>query len=260
MTELKFQAAWQPPLGKSEDDATMARLTILLGLKNLTQYKGEDQPDSDFLVIPVYHLAEWIAENYWALLHEPRKSDNNSSDDAFMRRHNLIAAQRGFVLPRIQIVANGDDVFVSAARKRGKFAEIQFVNSAEALLPRNQVASTLKQFIGHVIERLDSQNLVDTPLHEYWQLLSEKNVEIEVFCRLMDALGLSPYSDYEYIEKTLESALTAFGEMATYDLCLAATPQTITMAIKTADHALTVAKHAAPIALNRSGFAGGRLV
>jgi hypothetical protein len=251
MTDFKLQAAWQPALGTSEDDATIARLVILLGAKNLTQYKGTDQPDGDFLVIPVYHLAEWIAENYWALMHEPQKSDSAGGDDSFMRRHSVIAAQRGFVLPRVQIVPNGDEIRVNATRKRGKFADIQFVNSADALLPRNQVASTLKHFIGHVIERLNSQKLVDTPLHEYWQLITETDADQEVFCRLMGALGLSPYRDYEDVEKILESAIASLGEIATYDLCLASTPETIAMSVRMADKALAFAKDAAPIALEK---------
>src|SRR5262245_53839972 len=39
---------------------------------------------------PVYFLAEWIAENWWPLLWEPRKSEEVPDDAAFLARHSNI--------------------------------------------------------------------------------------------------------------------------------------------------------------------------
>jgi hypothetical protein len=252
MSVLKLQSNWKPALGKSEVDSTIASLKILVGAENITEYQGYDEPDGDHLVVPIYSLAEWIAENWWSLLYEPRKNedrDDVKTDNGFTQRHSFIAAQHGFVLPPILFDPTGDEILVTSQKKRPAFADIRFKNQASVNIPRKTVAAELMRFISVVVERLDSQNIGGTHLHEALSLLQGTNADESLFCRLIGSLGLSPYDDNPMIEGIVERAIEAFGESATSDLCLVATPETISVAAELANEALTITKNAQSIPL-----------
>jgi hypothetical protein len=237
MTQLKIEAGWLPPAGKSALDVTLAKLRIEIGAVNVTAYAGEDEPDGDHLELPVYPLAEWIAENFWALLHEPRKSeaeDNDERDPDFRMRHSLLAAQGGFVLPRVLLVPTGDAIHVTASRYRPAYSSVRFRNAANAFLPRIHVAGVLKHFMEHVVRRVEANGLRDTPLQEAYELIVGTDDEEMPFCRLMGALGLSPYHENRGIEAALIDAEQRLGSRATLDLALSATPDTFTAALRLA--------------------------
>src|SRR4051794_36352667 len=82
----------------NEEADTLARLQILIGKKNITEHRPP--AGADALQIPLFYFAEWVAENWWILLFEPRKHEEGERDDPeFIGRHSLIAAQHGFPLP-----------------------------------------------------------------------------------------------------------------------------------------------------------------
>ena len=80
--------------------------------------------DALHLAIPVYFLAEWIAENWWPLLWEPRKSEEVPDDAAFLARHSKLAAQHGFVLPRVIFVPTGRTIDISATGRTARARKI----------------------------------------------------------------------------------------------------------------------------------------
>src|SRR5262249_31839004 len=107
MSQFQILRSWLPKKGASELDATMAAIKILLAGKNITEFISDDDGRSDQLEIPTYFMAEWIAENWWPLLWEPRKSEDGADDPEFTARHSLLAAQHGFALPRLQFIPTG---------------------------------------------------------------------------------------------------------------------------------------------------------
>jgi hypothetical protein len=74
---------------------------------------------------PLYNVAEWMTSNWWALLFEPRKSDQieHSEDEVgFRARHWLGYAREGFALPDLWFYPLGDEIEIAAYEKYLRFA------------------------------------------------------------------------------------------------------------------------------------------
>jgi hypothetical protein len=137
-------------------DATFCHLRISVGGENVTAYITEDRHQEDHIEIPSYYLAEWIAENWWPLLWEPRKNEDRQSDDPdFLSRHSILMAQHGFVLPNVSLVPTGENISIYAAGRTAKYADAQFTARAESLVDRSGVEGELRKFIEGTIANLN---------------------------------------------------------------------------------------------------------
>src|ERR1700680_4656660 len=151
VSDFKIRRSWLKPQGSSEIDVTLCKLQISIGDRIVTKYSSENEGGDDHLEIPAYYLAEWTAENWWALLWEPRKSEDAGDDPDFLARHSILRAEHGFALPKILIVPIGRNIHVSAVAREVQFAEIRFRNGSSALVPRQHVESELKKFVQSVV-------------------------------------------------------------------------------------------------------------
>jgi hypothetical protein len=237
MSKFSITCSWLPSKGESALDRTLSKILIAVGDRNVTEYRSEHWPQSDHLEIPAYYLAEWIAENWWPLLWEPRKSEDVGDDPDFLDRHCVLGAQHGFALPKVLIVPFGENIKVSAmARSVPLAGNVRFLKGGEAIMPRHDVESELKKFVQRVVSRLN-QHLRGTELQELWELVEGTDPEELMFCRFMGALGVSPYVPNNTIETALESALKSFCERLVMDLCLASTPEDFISATRIAETA-----------------------
>jgi len=114
MTAFRFNRSWLSRKGSSELEATFCQLSITVDDKNASEFSDDKNTRYEHLEIPAYYLAEWIAENWWPLLWEPRKSEDAPEEPDFVARHSILAAQHGFALPRIQFIPTGKSILVSA--------------------------------------------------------------------------------------------------------------------------------------------------
>jgi hypothetical protein len=226
MSAFVIERSWLPRKGASEIDVTMSRIQFFLDDKNVSEYRG-DHEDGETLEIPAYFIAEWIVENWWPLLWEPRKSEDAGDDADFLARHSLLTAQHGFALPKILIVPAGKVIHITANARDVQFADIRFLNRAATWLPRENVEPELRRFVQAVVTRLSGCSISGTGLQEAWSLIEETADDEKQFCRFLGALGLSPYVPCEEVEVVLDRVLPILGERLTMDLCLAATPQDI---------------------------------
>jgi len=239
MTKFSISCSWLPQKGESELDRTLSKIFISVGDRVVTEYKSEHLPQSEHLEIPAYYLAEWITENWWPLLWEPRKNEDVGDDQDFLDRHCILAAQHGFALPRVLIVPLGTNIKVSARSRTVPLADdVRFLHSGDVVLPRHDVESELRKFAQKIASRLSSQQIIGTTLQELWKLIEETaDPEELTFCQFMGALGLSPYVPNPRIEEILESALKAYGKGLVMDLCLASTPEDFGPANRSAEAA-----------------------
>ncbi len=259
MSKFKIEHSWLTALGTSELEASMCRLKIILGEKVLTKFRGDHISDSDYLEMPIYYIAEWIAENWWALLFEPRKTEENSvseKDLDYVRRHSLLSAQNGFALPRLLLTPTSDYIELKAFKRVAPFADIKFVESAEALIERKYVKSELSSFVDSVVNRLNALNVRQTNLQAYWKSVKETKKDEELFCKLMGMMGLSPYDQNGDIELELINAVDQLGTDLAIDLCLSAKPDNFKSAILFADKAIQLTHCAQEISLEPLKFSG----
>jgi hypothetical protein len=240
MSDFAINAVWRPHKGETKFDATIASLRIEVRDKNVAAYRSDQIGNDDHLFIPVYNLAEWIAENWWPILWEPRKSEDYSDDPDFGLRHSFVAAGGGFPLPDVSLTSQGDLVLVRAKSRRTQIEDLYFYQAAEKPLPRKEVERVLRGFVQKTVERLAAKGIENTILQEQWSLILEHSAEAELFAKCMGALGLSPYSEEPQIESILDRAHEALGDQLTFDLCLASTPQNLENMVKLAVNAKEV--------------------
>src|ERR1700691_2153611 len=131
MTTFKIEHGWLDSRenNQSELDASLSRLRFLVNEKNVTEYTEADGKKQNELHIPSYYVAEWLAENWWSILFEPRKTEEGDSAD-FLTRHSLLTAQHGFALPSLLFVPVGRAMEVSTGPRRVPFANIAFTRGA----------------------------------------------------------------------------------------------------------------------------------
>jgi hypothetical protein len=225
MSDFSIHRSWLRARGRSEVDATMCELKIIVADRAVTEYSGEHDVSADHVEVPAYFFAEWLAENWWPLLWEPRKSEEAGDDSDFLARHSILTAQHGFALPKILIVATGRNIEVSAKPRFVQFADISFRRGGNRSIPRKIVQSELTKFVTDVAGRLSEQKIHGTDLQEEWSLITgTRDDEIE-FCKYMGALGLSPYFGNDVIEGVLDRLADTLNSRLIMDLCLASTPE-----------------------------------
>lgn len=173
-------------------------------------------------------MAEWFAENWWPLLHEPNKTEDASRRSLdFDARHSLLSAQHGFALPDVRIEPVGDAVQVGCHPREVPLAGVRFLYRATKGYSRQVVQTVLSDFVRQCAARLTACGIQNTPMQKAWECVEGTTVEQEVFCRLAGALGINPYSAGERIIQALSDVYDLVGEQAAADLCMASSEEDI---------------------------------
>lgn len=220
MTDFRISARWIPQEGRNEADATLSNLLIEVNDRKVSEFVDRKGQVSECLQIPAYYLAEWIAENWWPLLWEPRKGEEGD-DAAFLTRHSFLAAQHGYALPKVLVVALGRAIEITASSRSVQLADVRFKQRAQTSCARDVVERQLHEYVQSVVDRLDEMRVTGTWLQDTWALISDTDVDVEPFCRFAGALGLSPYDIDEAIAATIERLQPLLGDRFLMDLCLA---------------------------------------
>jgi hypothetical protein len=204
-------------------DASVGRITIKVAGALATAYRSDKGDTGESIELPLYDFAEWIAQNWWALLYEPKKSDDAEADLDFRSRHWLGIARKGFPLPSLWFLPAGNRIEIDYQESYLKFSRLTFVNAASALVPTDHVADTLTSFIEDVLRRVDEAGIADTIAHRLWAAVRNTKPEERFYCRLIGSLGLSPYQENPGIADLLESQANIPEEIL-FDVCQASRP------------------------------------
>ncbi|RED42007.1 hypothetical protein BJ123_102178 [Rhodopseudomonas thermotolerans] len=250
MSDFELQVDWVDQEGRNQSDATLASLLIQVGgvavteftARHMNKFGGPLRNKCKAVQIPAYFVAEWIADNWWSILWEPRKNEEEADDDEFLSRHSLLTAQHGFSLPRLEFVASGGTLQISARARDPKFSDVRFCNSARATAPREKVESELRRFVQSVVDRLNDRRVSETWLQDTWSLITETKDDELSFCRFIGALGMSPYDIDDGFAKLIERLEVALGERLLMDLCLASSESDFASVSKVAEEAVALTR------------------
>ncbi len=145
----------------------------------------------DGIYLSLFPVAEWIVENWWALLYEVSSPHRPRG---FLARHSLAAASEGFALPSLTIISEGPRIRVEwqAASRPG--AHLSFVESGQEWIERDDVASGLSHLVTAVVSRLDESGIHGTHLQADWRAITQADREEREFCQAAGRLGLDPYA------------------------------------------------------------------
>jgi hypothetical protein len=227
--EVEFRVDWPPasPMtgtGQPLLDDTLGRLAIRIGPDVATRFRTDNGQEGDQLLIPTYGLAEWIAANWWPLLFEPPKREDFEDDVEYRARHWLGAARQGFALPDLWLCPAGGKLEIIGSAAQLRFARLSFlVEIGEAVVETAVTREALGKFVDGVIARLNARGRPASPLHDMWRAVRETAPETEDYCRLIGALGLSPYEDdHPEIDRVLDRLCDSLDRLLVTDLCEAA--------------------------------------
>jgi Zn-dependent peptidase ImmA (M78 family) len=165
--ELTITADWERlDQGSPEERACFSAISIYWG--NLSLTEGSDGYVKRFRAAPLlsgYHLAEWLAWNWWRLRWEPgRRSSENWSF-----AHHLTTIGGGYVWPNITIFSDGErTAVISKSTPERPNIPFRYISDSAAVLPSRHFESAIDQFIEQIRGQLREEHILDTNLDRIW--------------------------------------------------------------------------------------------
>jgi len=214
----KINADWEYlATGAPEEHACFGALGIYANGHCLTE--GQDALANRLRKAPylsAYHLAEWLAWNWWRLRWEPRTP---AVDWALAHRMSSIGG--GYIWPDITLSSDGERLAV-AARATSERTEtlFRYINSVTAVLPAKDFEAGVDEFVTQVLERLNAEGLPRTNLADIWsEVLAERADAKRAFQRKLEALmGHDPDEAPLAVMAQLLDDAQAFGNTAAQEL------------------------------------------
>ena len=244
MQKLKFEIDWVDAerINGPELSATWASLRICAGDSVITRVLDERAKTvRDFVYVPLYPLAEWLATNWWFLTQEinnPEKED----DPDFHRRHALSAGREGYAFPDLEVFSAGG--WTRLAWKQGipPWTKVEFLNQGEIQIDSSEFRDTCVDVVDQVIRRLVSFDIEETFLQEEWAAIQAADRDESEFCEIAAGLGLDPYT-LDETGRTLVLELVEELSGAVLEEAVAALdPQTLRVGCSTITGAIAGAK------------------
>ena len=196
MPTLEFDLDWVDAEGirGPELASTWAAFRIRLGDSTITRALDERAKTTrEFLFLPLYPLAEWLATNWWFLSHE-FKNPNKSTDADFHERHSLAAGREGYALPNLDFVSWGSITRLTWRTESLPWARVTFLEQGEAWVDTEEFRASCAGLVDRVIRRLDALGIEKTFLQQEWAAIQMADDEEMAFCATAAGLGWDPYA------------------------------------------------------------------
>lgn len=196
MPTLEFNFDWVDAEGirGPELASTWAALCIRFADSTITRTLDERAKTTrEFLFLPLYPLAEWLATNWWFLSHE-FKSPNNSNDAGFRERHSLAAGREGYAFPNLDFVSCGSITRLTWRTESLPWARVTFLEQGEAWVDTAAFRVSCASLVDRVIRRLDAFGIEKTFLQQEWAAIQMADDEEVAFCATSAGLGWDPYA------------------------------------------------------------------
>jgi hypothetical protein len=212
-------AEWEPlDSGPPEEKACFAALGIQAHGIWLTE--GLDSLANSVRKAPrlsAYHLAEWIAWNWWRLRWEPRSTTVRDWSSS----HRMTTIGGGYIWPNITIFSDGERIaLIAKPTEERPQTPFRYIADMGAVLQANEFEDGTDTFIGQVLERLDSQKITKTNLRTIWEeVLVERRTPLLMRQRKLEALlGEEPDEADPNILRQLVADSEALGSEAVDEL------------------------------------------
>lgn len=218
-TNLNINASWETlDEGNPEECACFAALRIDWGETCLTEcYDPFDERIRTSPLLSGYHLAEWLAWNWWRLRWEPRTP---ASDWPFS--HNIATVGAGYVWPNITIFSDGQRIALIAKPTQDVLTKgFRYISNVAAIVGATQFEAVIDDFIDKNINQLQKKGIFDTNLHKVWRDVHNERSDTELSKRRkLEALfGVDPdEGDLSVIDQLISDSkflgYEAIGEVA----------------------------------------------
>lgn len=218
-SSLKICPEWEY-LGSeavAEERACFAALAICANGHCLTE--GHDALANRLRKAPylsAYHLAEWLAWNWWRLRWEPR---TEAADWGLSHRLSSVGA--GYIWPRISLASDGERLLVMAeGTQEREGTPFRYITHRVEALPAIAFETGVDEFLLQVLERLDAEGLPQTNLHHVWaDVQAERADAPAAYGRKLEALlGIDPDESDPQVFAQLLTDASALGKESTEEL------------------------------------------
>jgi len=172
--------------GSPEERAGFGLLTIRADGLALTE--GFDDFIKGYRPGPLvsgYHVAEWLAWNWWRLRWEPRAPSRD-----WWRAHRMAAIGEGYVWPNLTIFSDGlRTALISDPSSRPDAKPFRYVGAIPRIVPSSLFEEAVDAFIPQIAGRLRDAQIGETNLDCVWRdVLQERSDPDTVLRRKFEAL------------------------------------------------------------------------
>jgi len=226
--QFDFNCAWQSgpiEIRLPAHRSTWAHLKIavdnLVFTSNAPLFSDDENCEPrNFIAVSVFPLAEFIAANWWPLLHEPQKQENLLLDaSAFNQRHWIDKYTDGFAYPTLGFFGADTSVRIIAKTSRIESANIEFpVSSGKSGaywdgVERGAVETALLTFLTETSERLPA-NDDKTWLKDVIARIRHTRIDQDeaIYCRCAGLLGADPYEAGDEINAAITQTIAILGQ------------------------------------------------
>lgn len=202
MAELRLDFDWEEAQGACGPElrASWARFQLNVDSVPVTRaFHPESKTVRDYVYLPLYPLAEWIAVHWWRLFYDSKP-------------HNVRLAREGFCLPDLEFLPLGETIQLVWHQTAANDWPVRFMESGAAILDRDATGTELSRMLEAVIERLALDGISDTLLSQEWLQIQKADAEEKEFCRAAAALGLDPLEVTREQENDILEAHDRLGE------------------------------------------------
>lgn len=195
MPELSFDIDWVDAEGINgpELSATWGTLRIRVGNSIVTRaLDARAKTVREFVYVPLYPLAEWLATNWWFLNHEMENPAKQANAD-FHRRHALRAGREGYAYPDLEMVTYGARTRLVWKRDVLRWTRVEFLDQGEAWVDSDEFREACAQLMDQVIRRMAAFDITGTLLQDEWEAIQGVDHEEAQFCQAAAGLGWDPF-------------------------------------------------------------------
>lgn len=156
-------------------------------------------------LVSAYHVAEWLAWNWWRQRWEPRRT---SPEWDIAHRMNSIG--EGYVWPNVTIFSDGErTALLSTASENPDAKPFRYFGSAAVIVPSRTFETAVDEFVGQVLARLQALHIPESNLSRLWaDILAERSdPEVSRRRRIEAMLGREPDAiDDDQVERLIADA------------------------------------------------------
>ena len=195
MTEVSFDTEWQDGEGieGAELSATFASLRIGVRAQPVTRvFDSRARTVRESVYVPLYPLAEWLADNWWFLAYEFENPTKKGTPD-FSRRHALGTNTDGYAFPNLVVVSSGTRTRLNWGSLTSPWTKVEFLDRGQASVDGGEFREVCADLIDRVVRRLAAFDIHDTFLQEEWAAIQGADDEESSFCETAAGLGWDPY-------------------------------------------------------------------
>ncbi len=186
-----------------------------------------------------FHLAEWLAWNWWRLRWEGR-----SAAPDWSLAHRMTSIGEGYVWPNLTIFSDGVRTALMSAPSHPDARPFRYAGSPPAVVPSGVFEAAVDAFIPKIMARLESEAVRGSNLERLWSdVLAERaDPEIAKRRRLEAFLGREPDSVEDGAVEGLLADSERLGEAAAGELAAEAAQRGPDAAVFTADGLIAIAE------------------